>query len=751
MLGQIGKKRLLGLFAGCVLVVLWWSLGLVPLPHPLEGRDFSTIVRDREGKCLRMTLTKDEKYRLRMDLVRLPAWALDKVVAYEDRFFWYHPGVNVFAILRSLVTMLGGGRRMGGSTLTMQTVRLAYGVETKHVLGKLKQIFLALVLERKYSKAEILEAYFSLAPYGGNVEGLEAAAAVYFHTEAARLTQWEAEALMLVPQNPVLRRPSADNPRFMEVVRREVFHGDEVPRLHIHTTRDLPFLAPHFVEEVLAGNVGQNLVTTLDSAKQKLLERGVERFIARHTAYGIHNCAALLVHWPSHEVRALVGSAHFQRMQVDGTKIRRSPGSTLKPFIYALALEQGLIHPMTLLVDTPKSFRGYDPENFDHSFMGPVSATTALRMSRNVPAIALASRLRNPDLYDFLVAAGVSLQKSREYYGLALVLGGAEVTMREEAALYAMLANRGVWKPLRFLKAEPEPFGKQLLSPEASFLTLSMLTEEVVRSKGQRLFVRSKTGTSNGFRDAWTCGCIGSYVLVVWVGNFDNSPNPLFVGARIAEPFFMEIARSLAWAEPMEDVLREPWPGINVEKIPVCRETGDIDTSLCAEKTQTWFIPGVSPIQNTGIYRKIRVSTKTGLRLCEEMSTEEAEERVWAFWPSELAVLFDRAGTPKPPPPPFDPACSPMISGNPPTIRTPKLGLTYHASFLAGGVAHLGLMAHAEADVGILHWYIDGQWVAKTLPGAIASISLSPGSYRVMVVDDHNRSSFRMLRVAAAP
>ena len=248
------------------------------------------------------------------------------------------------------------------------------------------------------------------------------------------------------------------------------------------------------------------------------------------------------------EVRALAGSANFFDSsisgQIDGTLARRSPGSTLKPFIYALGLEQGLIHPMTLLRDLPKSFAGYTPENFDGDFRGPLPACEALRLSRNVPAITLASQLRNPDLYDFLRSCHVDFLRDRDHYGLSLVLGGAEVTPRELAALYCMLANRGIWKPLRLTLDEPQAAGQQRLSPEASFITLDMLVsdasdENIPSREGKNIHVRCKTGTSNGFRDAWTAGIAGPYVLVVWVGNFNNDPHPLFVGGRTAKPLFL--------------------------------------------------------------------------------------------------------------------------------------------------------------------------------------------------------------------
>ncbi|MCR4666727.1 MAG: penicillin-binding protein 1C [Desulfovibrio sp.] len=763
--GSRAVYRLAALFLGPFLFIwlFWLALGLVPVDPLLSDVDFSTVLEDRDGRLLRITLTTDQKYRLYTPLSSIPSWALERVIEYEDRYFWEHPGVNVGALARSVMSIVSGGRRMGGSTLTMQTARLRYHLYTQSVFGKLQQIFWALCLERHFTKEEILEAYFCLAPYGGNVEGLESAAQIYFHKKTSRLTREEAEALMLVPQNPVRRRPSMDNPHFQAARERLRTRAEDTAPLRIRSVSELPFRAPHFVQDVLSqvekdGKSSRApLRTTLDGNRQKILEEQIRRFVARNAAFGLKNASALLVHWPSSEVRALVGSADFSDAsiggQIDGTRIRRSPGSTLKPFIYALALEQGLIHPRTILADTPKSFQGYDPENFDHSFKGPVSAEYALRSSRNLPAIALAQKLRSPDLYTFLAHAGVRFQKSASHYGLALVLGGAEVSMREEAELYALLANKGVRRPLRMLFGATDTRGQSVLSPEASFVTCQMLldprSDKYLRTeRGRLLPVRLKTGTSNGFRDAWTCGIFGPYVLIVWIGNFDNRANPLLVGGRVAEPLFMDIAQRIARSEPLVERLSIPDSSVNVERIEVCTVSGDVDTSLCEDRTETWFIPGVSPVRKTGILRRITVNSE-GLRACfpEEGKTKEI---VWEFWPSDLGQLFARAGLPKPPPPPFEEACRGQERGNPPRITSPKRGLIYYA-YGADRKARIALLAHADAGTKEINWYVNGVFVGNGSPGSAFPLELAPGSYHIMAVDDSLRSSVIEVPVLARP
>ena len=749
--------------AGLALLFLGW-LCFAPCPHPLEGVSFSRLIVDRNGDIMRLGLSADQKYRVRTRLADIPPAAVDSILRYEDRYFWHHFGVNPLALGRAALSMARGGRIMGGSTITMQVVRLSHGLETGRLSVKLAQVFLAMQLEWHWSKTDILEAYFNLAPYGRNVEGLSAAALYYFHKTPAALTPEESTALMLVPQNPTRRIPSQSNPAFFEVrsrLNKAWYDTDEIAPLRVFGAKDLPFAAPHVSAELLRLSGGKDrLRSTIDLGLQRRLERQLRHFAARHRAWGIDNAAAILVHWPSMEVRALAGSADFYNNriegQVDGTRARRSPGSTLKPFIYALALEQGLIHPHTLLADTPRSFSGYDPENFDGSFRGPLPAAEALRSSRNVPALALAARLGQPDLYEFLRQAGVDFLRDKDHYGLSLVLGGAEMTMRELAGLYAMLPNKGILRPLRYLYDEEPSAPRRMLSSEAAFVTLSMLEDgnpdHLVRSHGESAIpLRIKTGTSNGFRDAWAAGVFGPYVLVTWVGHFDNTANPLLVGGQVASPLFTAIARELAASEPLSDDLGSPARDVRVERIAVCAATGDLDTALCGEAVATWFIPGVSPLRSSGVFRTILVDAETGLRACAA-SSGRVETRVWEFWPTDLAQMFLRAGVVKPPPPPFGPECmgSEEASGVPPVIIQPKAGLVYHTDFKPGLGNAIPLIANADADVRVLHWFADERYIGIATPGSPLLWQASPGSVILRVVDDAGRSAQRRVVVRVA-
>ena len=501
----------------------------------------------------------------------------------------------------------------------MQLVRLRDELETRSITGKLTQIWRALVLERHYSKAEILQAYLNVAPYGGNIEGIGAAALIYFKREPPELALPQIMTLAVIPQNPAKRSPLRADNSHLHGARQRLFEryaatydvsGStnalmQMP-LVVHGRDALPFNAPHFINGIESTGASR-IRTTLDTKQQKMLEQQVQNFIRQNIRLGLDNAAAMLVHAPDMEIRALVGSGDFFNVgidgQVDATTALRSPGSTLKSFVYALALEQGLIHPGSLLEDRPSTFAEYRPANFDTRFMGPIPADEALQLSRNVPAIALSTKLADPDLYTFLQEAGLALPHDQSHYGLALVVGGAEVSMRNLVMLYAMLANGGRLLPLRATQDAPETAGRQMLSPESAYLTLKMLQRPfqpdvtAFSAGAQTVPVYWKTGTSSGLRDAWTIGVFGPYVLAVWIGHFDGRRNPALVGSQTAAPLFFDIVNALTGHDTLTDRVQAAIDKLNITRIALCQNRLiSIKQAGCAQPVKTLFVAGKSPI-----------------------------------------------------------------------------------------------------------------------------------------------------------
>jgi penicillin-binding protein 1C len=762
----VSRRRQIGLAAIAAGVAAVWLL--VPRPPLREGLGFSRVVFDREGRLLRLTLAPDERYRLWVPLARISPRIVEATLLHEDRFFRLHRGVNPVALARAAVrTYLTGGRRMGGSTLTMQLARIRYAIDSRSVGGKLVQILRALQLERHYSKQEILEAYLNLAPYGHNVEGVGAASLVYFEKEAERLGLGEALALAVIPQSPARRAPGASNGALESAgaaLGRRWFGahpGDAGQRaglagpLMARAPAALPFLAPHFVDGVLASGGDETVVTTLDLPRQRLVERTLRAHVQRRRGIGIDNAAALLVDRRSMEVLAAVGSADFldDRIegQVDGTRARRSPGSALKPFLYGLAVEQGVVHPRSILKDAPARFRGYDPENFDGRFAGPLSATEALVRSRNVPAVEVASRL-DPGLHAFLGRAGIAGLRPEAHYGLALVLGGAEVTMEELVRLYALLGNGGVLRPLRTRLSAPATPGERLLSEEAAWVVLDMLEQNprpgsaVAGSVARRPEVAWKTGTSHGYRDAWAVGLVGPYVLAVWVGRFDGQGNPAFVGLEAAAPLLFDVIDAL-WAEGRIEPIGRP-PPAGLARVAVCAVSGKLPGPHCRHTATTWFLPGVSPIDTCDVHREVLVD-RARRRACAAGPGVRGE--VYEFWPSDLLRLFAEAGIPRRVPPPQAPGCrldERAARGVPPKITSPQEGVTYSLRAARVGEDPIPLTAVTDADAREVFWFVDAELVGTARRGEPVLWPARPGRFVVRAVDDQGRAGAARVEVA---
>lgn len=741
-----------------------------------EATVFSRALYDRKGRLLRLTTASDGVFRLWRPLAELSPELIEATLLHEDRRFRLHPGVDPAALVRSAWLTYGRrSRRVGGSTITMQLARLLWDLDSSRPQGKLVQIARALQLELLYSKDEILEAYLNLAPYGGNIEGAGAASLVYFGKDASRLDLSEALTLAVIPQNP-LRRTMAGgaraDERARENARRRLFarwaerRPEDARRgasleapWRAAGPRALPFEAPHFTRLTLGECAQQRVMSTLDLDLQRLLERLIAGYVERRREHGVRNAAALLVDFTNMETLAAVGSADFFNGaiagQVSALTARRSPGSTLKPFAYALAYEQGLAHPGTMLKDAPAAFGAFNPENFDGDFAGPLPAREALVKSRNIPAVELAGRLKAPGLHGFLKDAGVRLERPEGHYGLGLVLGAAELTMEDLARLYAMLGNGGRLQPLRRRLGAAPAVSRRLLSPEAVALVMESLADNPRPRQSFRedwrsdpLSVYWKTGTSWGFRDAWTAGVFGRFTLVVWIGNFDGEGNPAFVGAEAAAPLFFEIVDALRAREPLRDAYAAALPPPGVAVARTCAASGGVPGAFCPRRAQVSVIAGVSPITPCAIHREVLVDEATGLRACRR---EGARAEVFEFWPSDLLRLFRQAGISRRVPPPFAPGCGlteRASRGAPPSISSPLAGVTYYAR--PGEREPIPFSASADADARELWWFVDGALVGRAAAGKPFFWTPRPGRALVRVVDDQGRADARELEVSLA-
>lgn len=754
------------LSVAAILIVTPLLLRVLP-KQPLSAvAPSSRTVLAANGELLRLTLAADEQYRLWTPLEEVSRPMQQAIVLYEDQWFYQHPGVNPWALLRAGFTTLFGSRRIGGSTITMQLARRVYDIDSRSFSGKLGQIAAAMWLELRYSKHDILEAYLNYAPFGGNIEGVGAASLVYLGKPASSLNVPEALNLAVIPQNP-RKRLGLDvhdlQSEELRLARRRLagmwatehkedarFASDVALQMSFENRSKLPFHAPHLAEYLLQHSSDRVIHSTIGLAEQDVIERILRGYVKSRANAGITNAAALLVDASTMRVKALVGSANYFddtiAGQVNGVFAKRSPGSTLKPFIYGLALDQGLIHSASILKDAPRSYGAFSPENFDGRFTGPITAQDALIHSRNIPAVELASHLSQPGLYEFLRMGGVQDMQPESHYGLSLVLGGGEVTMAELAQLYAVLANHGQWQALQFVQGSSETERKTLtlLSDAASFITLDMMrqTPRPDTFAPAHPAIAWKTGTSWGFRDAWSAGVFGRYVLVVWVGNFDGSSNPAFIGIEAAAPLYLRIVDALRAErlDPGDMAFTQP---ASLQRVEVCSASGDIPNDACRVRSQAWFIAGKSPIRKSTLHRAVLIDTRTGKLACTPSRYTRTE--IFEYWPSDMVAIFKKAGMPLRQPPAGSCDKDADTQGAP-SIVSPLRGVTHMRRLNRN--EPLYLRAEAGANSATLRWFVDNALVGSSKPGeSISWNPPQPGTYLIRVVDEHGNSDSRQVQL----
>jgi penicillin-binding protein 1C len=550
-----------GLGAVVALVGTAWvqSLGPAPLGKNLE---YSHVVLDREGRLLRAYATTEGRWRLSVSERDVDPRFFKLLFTYEDKRFHDHHGVDPLSLGRAAVQLISRGQIIsGGSTISMQVARLLEPRERRSLGAKMRQIVRALELERALGKDGILALYLALAPYGGNLEGVRAASLAYFGKEPRKLSLAEAALLVALPQSPELRRPdrfpAAARAARDRVLDRAAIAGlmpsDEIARAKSqpvpHERKPLPVLAPHAADQVVLMEPDRREHRlTLDLFLQKNLQE-----LARDRAQALGpdiSVAILAVDNVTGEVRARVASADYFDLrragQVDMTQALRSPGSTLKPFIYGLGFEDGVIHPDTLIDDRPSRYGSYTPENFDLTFQGVVTVRRALQLSLNVPAVAVLNKIGVSRLGARLSQAGAALVLPKgEAPGLAMGLGGVGIRLTDLVMLYASLARQGEVLTLSERQGDDVRMPRRLLGPVAAWYVGNILLGAPPPDNAPHGRIAFKTGTSYGYRDAWAIGFDGRMTVGVWVGRADGAPVPGLVGRASAAPILFEaFARS---------------------------------------------------------------------------------------------------------------------------------------------------------------------------------------------------------------
>lgn len=723
--------------------LFWW-----PLPDPLFPTDYSTVVLDGDGGMLHVSLNNKEQWHLPPDSAAVPAKLEAAVLLFEDRRFRRHHGIDPLAVVRALWVNAGAGRvRSGASTLTMQVARLMRP-KPRTASNKIREALTALELERRYDKEKILRLYLDHAPYGGNTVGYRTAAWRYFGKDPDRLTWAEAATLAVLPNAPGLVSPTA-NPQRLKTKRDRLLkrlgatgHMDAATcslaqkEAVAARVRPLPRRVPHLARRFKGG---ERVHTGIDRRLQERAAAQVQRYAARLRRLGVQNTAALIAETGSGRVRAYIGSQDFfdrpGRGQVDGVVAPRSSGSLLKPFLYGLAMDDGLLLPQTLLEDIPTQYGGFTPRNADQQFAGLVEARLALVRSLNVPAVRLLRRYGLYPFYGFLQEAGVStLFRAADDYGLPLILGGAEVTLWDMAGLFAGLGRGGLFASLTYRAEGEAPRPHRLLSPGAAYLVLESLRQ--VERPGAEYYWRQyqdawplawKTGTSYGHRDAWAVGVSPQWVVAVWAGNFSGEGNANLGGAVTAGPLLFDLFNAL----PKEEGLRWFAAPAAMPSAALCTVSGYAAGSHCPRRARASAPASARPLPLCPYHRTLYFDDDSGEQVCSLCWEGRPRPRGWLVLPPEVAAQASFAA-----PPPHRSSCPAQAEAAPLRLVYPRAGARLRLGRdFDGGRQPVVLRAAHRDPRRVLHWYLDERYLGQTRGRHLMAAHLEAGRHSVEVVD----------------
>ena len=759
-----------------MLAVLFWF----SLPRPLFRDPLSTVLLDRSGNLLGAKISADQQWRF-PESEKIPEKFILAITHYEDRYFRYHPGFNPMSLLRAAFLNLKHGRIVsGGSTISMQVIRLVRKNRKRTYLEKLRELFLAFRLEFTHSKADILRLYASHAPFGGNVVGLDAAAWRYFGIDASQLSWAEAATLAVLPNSPGLIYPG-HNPFFLlnrrnrlldllcvrgviDVTTCDLAKNEKLPEKPF----SLPQSAPHLLERAVGeGHDGTRVNTTLDDELQKRVNNILDIHSIQLRANEIHNAAILVLEANTGNVLAYAGNTSGTDVREHGNKVDiitapRSTGSILKPFLYAAMLNDGLLLPNTLVPDIPMQVGGFIPENYNLTYDGAVPAKLALSRSLNIPAVKMLQTYGYEQFYALLRKLGMTtLTKPADHYGLSIILGGAEANLWDLAGIYASMArtlthysengskyDKADFHPPDYMA--PDPIKKHSFSDQSwwfdagsIWLTFEAMVE-VSRPDADQQWqqfssshkIAWKTGTSFGNRDAWSIGVTPEYVVAVWVGNASGEGRSGLTGVGVAAPVLFDVFKAL----PPTTWFKTPTEAMM--KVPVCRYSGYRSTSIC-EFTDTVWIQKAGAKTSPCPFHQIVHLDKTGQwqvsSNCE--SPENMQHVSWFVLPPVQEWYFRNKNPFYKVLPPFRPDCAGNTDRRNMEIIYPKNNSKIYIPVDLDGNPGSTVFKVAHRHPGTLvYWHLDDRFIGTT--SQVHQMALSParGMHRLTLVDQDGES-----------
>ncbi len=785
------SKILLGVLF--VLLIWFWLC----LPNKLFHTPTSYVIEDKNGNLLNATIAADGQWRFPYNK-NVPQKFIDCITVFEDKRFFKHPGVDPAAIGRAIIKNIKNkGVVQGGSTITMQVIRLSKKDDKRSIWNKLKESILALRLEMSYSKKEILALYASNAPFGSNIVGLDAAAWRYYGRSADKLSWGEMAALAVLPNAPALVHPGRNRDVLLKkrnLLLDNLMLSGKIDKVNVELAKleplpdeplRLPQNASHLLQRFIKDNKTWKQETKIKTTLDGDLQKNVSRILQQHQSVlkgnGINNTCALVLDVETGNVLAYVGNiadATNKEMEADVDVIAapRSPGSALKPILYASMLSDGLILPNSIIADIPMQVGSYAPKNFDLGYDGAVPANRALSRSLNVPAVKMLQQYKYQRFYETLKQCGITtLNRNADTYGLSLVLGGCEVTMWDIAGAYASLArtlnhqskNHGKpevrdFHPPGYIRKElgignlsattPIPNSQFLIPLDATSIYFTFQAmQEVMRPGEEGLWqqfsssqkIAWKTGTSFGFRDGWAIGVTPKNVVAVWVGNTDGEGRPGLIGVQTAAPILFDIFRLLAnnkWFEK---------PKYNFSFVPVCRQSGYRANIDCPDVDTLFMPPNANKVALCPYHKMIHLDATGNFRVTEECeSPSSMQHKSWFILSPAMEYYYKQKNLDYATLPPFKPGCVFTETGKLIEIIYPQPTAKIYVPLEINGERGKTVFTAAHRRAGAkIFWSLDDEFVGTTQNFHQMGLNPSPGKHIITLVDENGVSVSRQFEI----
>ena len=759
---KITKRKLFRFFKwlglGILSMVVLFSIlnWIFPLPDNIE---YSTIITDNKGEVINAYLTKDQKWRMKTELSEISPLLRKTIIAKEDRYFYSHPGINPIAITKAfLKNVFRMKTTSGASTITMQVAR-ALEHRKRNIGSKIIETFRAFQLELKYSKDEILQMYLNLVPYGGNIEGVKSASILYFNKNPDHLSLAEISALSIIPNRPSSLVIGKNNSLIVQERNRwlkkfaeeKVFTEKEVDDALAEPLTASRGTVPHYLPHLsyklkMRGSdiVRTNIIMNTQLKTEKLVEDYVRTLRLRN----IKNAAVVVIDNKTHKVITYVGSSDFHDTtdggQVNGAAAIREPGSTLKPLLYGLCIDEGLETPKMVITDVGVNYAGYSPENYDKKFNGYVTVEYALEHSLNIPAVKSLSLLGKEKLIQKLASCDFKqIKKDQNKLGLSMILGGCGATLEELTGLFSAFANDGIYVSPSYTQNDTSATRRKIISAAADYMITDILsrvnrpdfplnwqaTEHMPK-------IAWKTGTSYGRRDAWSVGYNKNYTIGVWVGNFSGLGVADLSGANVATPLLFKIFNTIDYDSDAE------WFDMpaDCEQRKVCSETGMLPTEHCSNIVMDYFIPMISSTKACDNWQEIMVSPDEKIAYCKNCVPETGYKKKWykmvdpemQAWMEENKISYQKI-------PAHNPNCEKIFKEGLPVITSPNNNTEYLIN--KKDREPLQLSCRTSNDVSKVYWYINNKFYKTSVAGEKQFFIPDEGPIKISCTDDKGRNN----------